>query len=143
MPKYDSTEALEKLGAFVEERDPDLVARAAAGRELLEELAALNVPGLTVQRRNENAVAFEFGAARALVKVNDHAGTISVGVPHGGRVFQENEVPLRYDRLARKFTGKGPASDRAPIPGNRTPFRDALSVVAEIVVAKLRLTGEA
>lgn len=141
MGKYDAGEALEVLGAFAEKKDPSgsAEAKAAAARELLAELAALDrkMTALTaVQDPRDGSIGISFmsSVAATVFYSSGKFGVMVEGV--------KTQVPLRFNRGRGIFEGEAPDMSRVPGPGEpKERRRDALAVIAETIVEAMKKQG--
>lgn len=140
MAKYDAGVALEILGTYAEQKNPSasLDAKAAAARELLEELAAFDRKMVDLAaRRNPGdgsvALGFSFGGATVFFS----SGKFGVLVDD-----LKVQVPVRFNRARGVFEGEAIDELRVPVPGElKARPRDALGVIARTIVDAMKNVG--
>jgi hypothetical protein len=141
MLTYDAQGALDILGAFAEKQNPSgsLREKDLAARRLLEEFASLDgqmadLTAIVDTRYQQAAVAVSVGFASAVVTYMPRAAEFVVLVDD-----IKFPVPVRFNRARNAFEGDVMDASRVPTPGEPKECpRDALTVIAEVVVEALK-----
>ncbi|HEX7624597.1 MAG TPA: hypothetical protein VF400_13560 [Anaeromyxobacteraceae bacterium] len=133
---YDVARAREFLDAYGQKVNPSSVAgeRQKAATTLLAALlgAGENIPGIRMRVvPGKNSVEVE-GLRGSVVVECTPDGNVVVDTGNG-----KFPVPIEFDRSVGRLVGTELDDAVAPMPGHRKQRRDALAVVAELVVNAL------